>query len=92
MTSQRHIGRPRDIGKGVEHATPIGPITPAARVPGIASAPIRVNVNDPVRQKSTVGSLIWNIAEIIEPILRRRGHRHQRGRCFCLTEGEELTR
>jgi fumarylpyruvate hydrolase len=66
--AQRDIGRPWDIGKGFDHSAPIGPITPTAQAPGAASAPIWVNVNDQVRQKSTVASLIWNIAEIIEHI------------------------
>jgi len=66
--AQRDIGRPWDIGKGFDHSAPIGPITPAAQVPGVESAPIWLNVNDELRQRSTVGSLIWNIAEIIEHI------------------------
>ena len=66
--AQRDIGRPWDIGKGFDHSAPIGPITPAVHVPGIENAPIWVNVNGDVRQKSTVASLIWNIAEVIEHI------------------------
>jgi fumarylpyruvate hydrolase len=66
--AQRDIGRPWDIGKAFDHSAPIGPITPTAQAPGVASAPIWVNVNDQMRQKSTVASLIWNIAEIIEHI------------------------
>jgi fumarylpyruvate hydrolase len=66
--AQRDAGRPWDIGKGFDHSAPIGPITPAAQVPGIESAAIWVSVNDQVRQKSQMSSLIWNIAEIIEHI------------------------
>ena len=66
--AQRDIGRPWDIGKGFDHSAPISPITPAAQVPGIETAPIWLRVNDQVRQKSTVASLIWNMAEVIEHI------------------------
>jgi fumarylpyruvate hydrolase len=45
-------GRPWCIGKGFEHSAPIGPITPASQVPGIATADIH--------------KLIWSVAETIE--------------------------
>lgn len=61
-------GRPWSIGKGFDHSAPIGPITPAAQVPGIASAGIYLQVNGQDRQRSTVAKLIWNIAETIEQL------------------------
>lgn len=66
--AQRDKGRPWDIGKGFDHSAPIGPITPAAGAPAMASAPIWLTVNGETRQKSTVASLIWSIAETIEHI------------------------
>jgi two-component system sensor histidine kinase QseC len=38
-------GRPWCIGKGFDNAAPIGPITPAAQVPGITEAAISLQVN-----------------------------------------------
>jgi fumarylpyruvate hydrolase len=61
-------GRPWSIGKGFDHSAPIGAITPAAQVPGIASADIHLQVNGQARQRSTIAKLIWNIAETIEQL------------------------
>ena len=59
-------GRPWCIGKGFEHSAPIGPITPAAQAGHVEKAAIWLQVNGQDRQRSTVASLIWNIAETIE--------------------------
>ncbi|MEO7055542.1 MAG: fumarylacetoacetate hydrolase family protein [Caldimonas sp.] len=59
-------GRPWDIGKGFDLSAPIGPIRRAGECdigPGTA---ISLDVNGAMRQQSTIGKLIWNIAEIIE--------------------------
>lgn len=61
-------GRPWCIGKGFDHSAPIGPITPAAQVPSIATAAIHLQVNGQDRQRSTVAKLIWNVAETIEQL------------------------
>ena len=61
-------GRPWCIGKGFEHSAPIGPITPAAQVPGVEAADIALTVNGSGRQRSSVAKLIWNIAETIEQL------------------------
>ena len=61
-------GRPWSIGKGFDHSAPIGAITPADLVPGIASAAIQLQVNGQDRQRSTIAKLIWNIAETIEQL------------------------
>lgn len=61
-------GRPWCIGKAFEHSAPIGPITPAAQVPGVVGAAIALQVNRTDRQRSTVAKLIWNIAETIEQL------------------------
>ena len=61
-------GRPWCIGKGFDHSAPLGPITPAAQVPGIANAAIHLQVNGQDRQRSTVAKLIWNINETIEQL------------------------
>jgi fumarylpyruvate hydrolase len=59
-------GRPWCIGKGFEHSAPIGPITPASQVPGIATADIHLQVNGQDRQRSNIAKLIWSVAETIE--------------------------
>ena len=58
-------GRPWCIGKGFDHSAPIGPITPALAVPGIAAADISLHVNGALRQQSQISRLIWNVAETI---------------------------
>lgn len=59
-------GRPWCIGKGFEASAPIGPITPAAQAGDVQQAAIWLQVNGTDRQRSSVGQLIWNIAETIE--------------------------
>ena len=61
----KKLGRPWDTGKAFEHSAPIGPITPAAQAGDIAQAAITLHVNGDVRQSSTIGMLIWNVAETI---------------------------
>jgi fumarylpyruvate hydrolase len=61
-------GRPWCIGKGFDFSAPIGPITPAAQVPGIENATIALQVNGQDRQRRTIAKLIWNIAETIEQL------------------------
>lgn len=58
-------GRPWCIGKGFDLSAPIGPITPAAQVPGIHQADIELQVNGVVRQRSQINRLIWSVAETI---------------------------
>ncbi len=58
-------GRPWCIGKGFDHSAPIGPITPKEAAGDISRAAISLQVNQAVRQNSTVAQLIWNIAETI---------------------------
>jgi len=65
QNEMKQQGRPWCIGKGFDHSAPIGPITPAAHVPGIMSADIRLSVNGQLRQNSQISQLIWNVAETI---------------------------
>ncbi len=59
-------GRPWEIGKGFDESAPIGPMRRAAECRVGADTAIRLEVNGAVRQQSTIGKLIWSIAEIIE--------------------------
>jgi fumarylpyruvate hydrolase len=65
---QKKLGRPWCIGKSFDHASPIGPITPAAQAGDVENAEIYIQVNGTDRQRSTVTKLIWNLGEIIEHI------------------------
>jgi fumarylpyruvate hydrolase len=62
----KKLGRPWDIGKGFDHSAPIGPIRPAAQCNVTAETKISLEVNGATRQQSSIGKLIWNIAETIE--------------------------
>ena len=62
----KKLGRPWDIGKGFDHSAPIGPIRRAAECDVGAATAISLQVNGAMRQQSTIGKLIWSIAEIIE--------------------------
>lgn len=66
QTEMKKQGRPWCIGKAFDHASPIGPITPAAQVGDIGQAAIWLDVNGQRRQSAQVHQLIWSIPEIIE--------------------------
>ncbi len=59
-------GRPWEIGKSFDHSAPIGPLVPADQAGDVQQAAIWLQVNGQDRQRSTVGKLIWNIAETLE--------------------------
>lgn len=61
-------GRPWCIGKAFDASAPMGSITPTQQAGDIANAAISLSVNGVERQRSTVASLIWNIAETIEQL------------------------
>lgn len=58
-------GRPWSIAKGFDDSAPIGALTPAAQVPGIAGAAIELQVNGNPRQASRIDKMIWNVGEVI---------------------------
>ena len=62
----KKLGRPWDIGKGFDQSAPVGPLRAAADCKVGAETRITLEVNGAVRQKSTIGKLIWSIPEIIE--------------------------
>ncbi|MGK5078112.1 fumarylacetoacetate hydrolase family protein [Janthinobacterium sp. HLX7-2] len=61
----KKLGRPWDTGKAFEHSAPIGPITPIEQAGDIGAAAITLRVNGDLRQSSSIGMLIWNVAETI---------------------------
>jgi fumarylpyruvate hydrolase len=62
----KKLGRPWDIGKSFDFSAPIGPIRRAAECRIAAETAITLAVNGTPRQRSTIGKLIWSIAEVIE--------------------------
>ena len=62
----KKLGRPWDIGKGFDESAPIGPLKRAEESHLDADTPIVLEVNGQPRQASTLGKLIWSVAEIIE--------------------------
>ena len=64
----KKLGRPWCIGKGFDESAPIGPIRRAEECSLDADSVIALDVNGQPRQTSTLGKLIWSVAEIIEHI------------------------
>ena len=62
----KKLGRPWDIGKSFDLSAPIGPIKRVAECGITADTPLSLAVNGSVRQQSTIGKLIWSVAEVIE--------------------------
>ncbi|HET9642408.1 MAG TPA: fumarylacetoacetate hydrolase family protein [Burkholderiaceae bacterium] len=60
----RDKGRPWDLGKDVEQSSVVSEIVPMQGVV-LDKGGIEMSVNGEVRQKSDLGKLIWNIAELI---------------------------
>jgi fumarylpyruvate hydrolase len=65
QNEMKDSGRPWDISKGFDQSAPVGPLSPAAVVPGVHSAAIALAVNGTVRQSSRIAKMVWNVAEII---------------------------
>lgn len=57
--------RPWDLGKDVEHAAVLAPITRAGAFSVLPDQRIHLEVNGEVRQDATLSELVWSVAEII---------------------------
>jgi fumarylpyruvate hydrolase len=66
QAEMKKLGRPWCIGKAFDESAPIGEIRRAADAAIGPETAISLEVNGTVRQKSTIGKLIWNVPEIIE--------------------------
>ncbi len=62
----KKLGRPWCIAKGFDESAPIGPIKRAEECGLTADTKISLLVNGQPRQASTLGKLIWSVAEVIE--------------------------
>ena len=58
-------GRPWCIGKGFDQSAPISPLMPASQCALGPESEIVLEVNGQTRQRSTLGAMIWNVAEVI---------------------------
>jgi fumarylpyruvate hydrolase len=61
----RDKGRPWDIGKNFEQASPLGLIHPASQVGHPATGAISLTVNGDTRQSADIADLIWPVPDII---------------------------
>ena len=59
-------GRPWEIGKGFDHAAPIGPIVPIGKTGVLTQGRIWLTVNGAPRQDGDISKMIWNVDETIE--------------------------
>jgi len=66
----REKGRPGEIGKAFDASARIGPLYPAATVPGVHEARIWLTVNGITKQDSPISHLIWSVAETISDLSR----------------------
>ena len=66
----REAGRPWEIGKAFDQGAPIGPLYPAAQVPPLDKAGIKLEVNGQTKQNSSIDKLIWSVAETISYLSR----------------------
>jgi 2-keto-4-pentenoate hydratase/2-oxohepta-3-ene-1,7-dioic acid hydratase in catechol pathway len=65
QNAMREAKRPWDIGKGFDHAAPIGPIHKVALVGYPERGTISAKVNGEVRQSADLSDMIWSVADQI---------------------------
>ncbi|CUH50792.1 fumarylacetoacetate hydrolase family protein [Shimia marina] len=58
-------GRPWEIGKAFEHSAPIGPIHPVVKTGHLNTGPIRLLLNDTIKQEGNLNQMIWKVPEMI---------------------------
>ncbi len=66
----KKAGKPWDMAKGFDHSAPIGDIIPAAKCGDLDNAAITLTVNGAVRQRGTLGQMVWSVAEIVAYLSR----------------------
>jgi fumarylpyruvate hydrolase len=66
----KKLGRPWEVGKGFDHAAPIGSVKPIAKTGEITRGRIWLKVNGETRQDSDVAKMIWSVNETIEHLSR----------------------
>ncbi|HUC17234.1 MAG TPA: fumarylacetoacetate hydrolase family protein [Acetobacteraceae bacterium] len=58
-------GKPWDMGKGFDHAAPIGTLVAAEKIGHPSHGRIMLRVNGTVRQQGDLSQMIWSLPEII---------------------------
>ncbi|GAM97668.1 fumarylacetoacetate hydrolase family protein [alpha proteobacterium U9-1i] len=66
----KSAGAPWDVAKAFDNSAPIGPLTPASRVPQLSNARIWLAVNGVVKQEGTLDQMIWSVPEIVASLSR----------------------
>ena len=61
----KDAGGPWDAAKGFDHSAPISAITPKQDASLSPDSRIELSVNGDMRQRGTIGDLIWSIDEVI---------------------------
>ena len=61
----KKLGRPWDMGKGFDHAAPIGDIVRAAELGKYDAGHVLLNVNGTERQSGDIADMIWSVPEVI---------------------------
>ena len=64
--ASKKLSHPWCIAKGFDESAPIGPIKRVEECSLTADTKIELRVNGQLRQASTLGNLIWSVAEVIE--------------------------
>lgn len=57
--------KPWDVSKGFDHAAPLAPIVPAAKIGHPDSGRIWLEVNGRLRQNGDLAAMIWSVPELI---------------------------
>ena len=68
---QRGMGdqkKPWEIGKSFDHAAPIGPLHPAAKIGHFKDGAIWLKVNGETKQEANLNQMIWSVAEQISKL------------------------
>lgn len=61
-------GRPWDTAKGFDDSAPVSALRRVSEMGHPTAAELRLNVNGECRQKSDIGQMAWNVAEIINAL------------------------
>lgn len=70
QAAAKRQARPWDVAKGFDHSCPIGRITPVADFAVPEDAVLELHVNGVVRQRATLGDMIWTVADCIAELSR----------------------
>lgn len=64
----KKAGQPWEIGKGFDQSAPVGLMLPASQWQPRADRRITLQVNNQVRQKGSLGEMIWSIPALLESL------------------------